>query len=430
MIWNLTVPQHRRKRHVRKKKKKKTEITSKSTISDDTIVEDREAEMLLRHAAENLESLRSKQLSELPDSPEPEPPHSTIKAEMLLMHAAENLESLRSKQLSSHEHPSPSLEPTNPTAHKRKRSFGSWFSNVFSSSSSKEKEEEEEEETPSNDEEEEECDIDRTDESATSAMNKMVISIPIEENIILPSSPTLHSKEEKIPPIVPPPPAQRYVKLEGTLCEQLRRAKLATAHVMRSLSPVSSEIRTRFESSCDKCYCGKCENDNKNMTNSEWCELGLHMDSRTYIEGKDVFNKWNVAFHGFPHKHLVSIVLNGLAFPGDRIKVGDEFVRVKKPQGHSRDHTAKSNIFMSPSIHCAGCPLVYAIPLRIDNFESAGDTIWVQFAMKLRVDPKCYTKRANNIDTRLWPRNMPFDENIPNSEIEWYVSLDTMLECS
>ena len=56
----------------------------------------------------------------------------------------------------------------------------------------------------------------------------------------------------------------------------------------------------------------------------------------------------------------------------------------------------------------------------MDNFESPGDTVWVQFAMKVRVDPKCYTKRANNIDTRLWPRNMPFDKNIPNSEIEWF----------
>ena len=298
MIWNLTVPQQRRKRRVKKKKPKVV------TNDDEIVMEQREAEMLLMHAAENLEVLRSKQLSSLPSTE------------------------------------SPKESPTEKT-HKRKTSFGSWFSNVFSSTSSSSKEMEE-------------WDIDRTDESAATAMNKMVISMPTDENIII--SPAVSPKKSSSPSSL------LLRQAHSLCCKRLKRARLATAHVIRSLSHAPSEIRTRFESFCDECYCEECcgtkyskESDNG------WCELGLHVDSRTYVEGKDVFNKWNVAYHGFPHQHLVSIVLNGLAFPGDRIKVGDEFVRVKKPKGHSRDHTAKNNIFMSPSIHCAGCPLVYVV---------------------------------------------------------------------
>ena len=358
MIWNLTVPQQRRVN------KKTNDIAKTSTNDDSIVVEEREAEMLLMHAAEKLEVLRSKQLSTGYPSTSPK-------------------------------------ESSSKKTHKRKTSFGSWFSNVFSSSSSTKMED---------------CDdIDSTDEAAATAMNKMVISIPTDENIILSSSPSTS------PVISPKRSSSASRRYHSLCCKRLKRARLATAHVIRSLSPAPSEIRTRFESFCDECYCEECCG--KNYSNDKdhgWCELGLHVDSRTYVEGKDVFNKWNVAYHGFPHQHLLSIVLNDLAFPGDRIKVGDKFVCVKKPRGHSRDHTAKRNIFMSPSIHCAGCPLVYAIPLRIDNFESSGDTVWVQFAMKVRVDPKCYTKRANNIDARLWPRDMPFDKNIPNSEIEWF----------
>ena len=309
MIWNLTVPQQRRKRRV---KKKKLEVV---TNDDEIVMEQQEAEMLLMHAAENLEVLRTKQLSSLPSTE------------------------------------SPKESPTEKT-HKRKKSFGSWFSNVFSSTSSS-----------SSSKEMEECDIDRTDESAATAMNKMVISMPTEENIII--SPTVSPKHSPSPLLLH--------QTHSLCCEQLKRARLATAHVLRSLSHAPSEIRTRFESFCDECYCEECcgakydkESDNG------WCELGLHVDSRTYVEGKDVFNKWNVAYHGFPHQHLVSIVLNGLAFPGDRIKVGDEFVRVKKPKGHSRDHTAKRNIFMSPSIHCAGCPLVYVV---VDTISFVHDSL-------------------------------------------------------
>ena len=76
MIWNLTVPQQRRKRRV-KKKKPKVVITN----DDEIVMEQREAEMLLMHAAENLEVLRSKQLSSLPstESPKESPTEKTHK---------------------------------------------------------------------------------------------------------------------------------------------------------------------------------------------------------------------------------------------------------------------------------------------------------------------------------------------------------------
>eukprot|EP00939_MAST-03C_sp_MAST-3C-sp1_P000362 g362.t1 len=197
---------------------------------------------------------------------------------------------------------------------------------------------------------------------------------------------------------------------------------------------LDSEIRARFDDKYDKCLCSSCIGKKKATVThgavkckgtpprtysrpDEWCHIGLHVDRRTYHEGKNIWRKWNVAFHGFPQKHIASIVVNGVAFPNDKIRVGKRFVRVRKPLGHSRDKIAQKNVFVSPSIGCAGCPLVYAIPVQI---EHEGEKLWVQCALKLRIDPDCFTTRKNNIDPRLWPSDMPFDENISNSEIEWF----------
>ena len=70
MIWNLAVAPKKQDRRVRKQNKNPKHQEEKKTKCH--VLEDREAEMLLMHAAENLETHRNnnKQLASSPSSSE------------------------------------------------------------------------------------------------------------------------------------------------------------------------------------------------------------------------------------------------------------------------------------------------------------------------------------------------------------------------
>ena len=87
---------------------------------------------------------------------------------------------------------------------------------------------------------------------------------------------------------------------------------------------------------------------------------------------------------------------------------------ITKPAGRSHDAIAMTSIFFSPSILCAGTPLMYSTPVSI---EHEGRTVWCRMALQLRVAPDAYTSRPNNISGSVWPKDLQFDPAIPNNVV-------------
>eukprot|EP01084_Bolivina_argentea_P071652 130210_1 len=186
----------------------------------------------------------------------------------------------------------------------------------------------------------------------------------------------------------------------------------------------------------DKCFCSKCHTvedepsvllrgnpPQKYSLPLGWVRFGLRIDGGK-CKMNNVFDDWNIAFHGTSRETAEQIFKSGLNLlkPGDYTIDG---LKLLISDGHIRDCIWRRNfylnqnewfdpnqIFVTPSIIYAANE-IYAQPFYCFN-----DTLKVQCVFQLMIRPNCYGIGQETINATKQRHHI--DDAFNNNELEWY----------